>query len=61
MSRLGVDLTNILGYRHMFDFCSRLYQTEVSPFDLAHICCSSLFQSTDPSPADFRMETVLYS
>lgn len=43
----------------MFDFFSRLYQTEISPFDLADICFSSLFQGSDPSLVDFCMEPVL--
>lgn len=45
----------------MFNFFTRLYQTEVSPFDLAHICFSSLFQGADPSLVDFSMETVCSS
>ena len=61
MRRQGVDLANILGNRNMFYFFSRLYQTEISPFDLAHICFSSLFQAAEPSLVDLSMENVLSS
>lgn len=58
MRRWSADLANILGNRNVFYFFSRLFQTEVSPFDLTHICFSSLFQGADPSLVDFSMETV---
>lgn len=58
MRRQSVALANILGNRNMFDFFSSFYQTEISPFDLAHICFSSLFQGADPSLVGFSMEIM---
>lgn len=61
MRRWGVDLASILGNGNMCDFFSRLYQTDISPFDLIYICFSSLFQGADSSLVDFSMETILSS